>query len=227
MPKLIAVVDDEPDILELVGLHLRKAGFRVEGFADAGHFYRFLSTKVPNLVILDLMLPDADGMDVCRYMKSEARLAGVPIIMLTARVEETDRVLGLESGADDYVTKPFSPRELVARVRTVLRRLEHRPSGTGAIAVGRFLIDPNRFSVLVDNKPVELTATEFRILEVLARQPGRVFSRDQLIEGVWGYDKPVIDRVIDTHIRNLREKLGTAGDAIRTVRGVGYRFTAD
>lgn len=226
MPKFIAVVDDEPDILELVTLHLRKAGFRVEAFPDANGFYKSLAAKVPDLVVLDLMLPDADGLDVCRYLRSEPRLAAVPVIMLTARSEETDRVVGLETGADDYVVKPFSPRELVARVRAVLRRREAK-SQPAAIAVGSLEIDPEHFRVSVEGKPVDLTATEFRILEILARQPGRVFSRDQLLEGVWGYDKPVIDRVIDTHIRNLREKLGTAGDAIRTVRGVGYRFVAE
>ncbi len=226
MSKLIAVIDDEPDILELVSLHLRKAGFRVEAFLNADGFYRSLAAKTPDLVVLDLMLPDADGLDVCRYLRSEPRLAAIPIIMLTARSEETDRIVGLETGADDYVVKPFSPKELVARIRAVLRRRDAR-SVPGAIAIGPLIIDPEHFQVTVAGKPVELTATEFRILEVLARQPGRVFSRDQLIEGVWGYDKPVIDRVIDTHIRNLREKLGEAGSAIRTVRGVGYRLAAD
>lgn len=226
MPKLIAVIDDEPDILELVTLHLRKAGFRVEGFPNADGFYRSLTAKTPDLVVLDLMLPDADGLDVCRYLRSEPRLAAIPIIMLTARSDETDRIVGLETGADDYVVKPFSPKELVARIRAVLRRRDTK-SVSGTIAIGTLVIDPEHFQVTVAGKPVELTATEFRILEVLARQPGRVFSRDQLIEGVWGYDKPVIDRVIDTHIRNLREKLGEAGSAIRTVRGVGYRLAAD
>ncbi len=225
MPKLIAVVDDEPDILELVTLHLRKAGYKVQGFGDATSFYKFLPRKEPNLIILDLMLPDADGIDICRYLRKEGRFARVPVIMLTARAEETDRVLGLEIGADDYVVKPFSPRELVARVKAVLRRLEAGPEPGGTLIVGDIELDPAKFKVLVKGRPVELTATEFRILEILCRQPDRVFNRDQLIEGIWGYDKPVIDRTIDTHMRNLREKLGQAGDHIRTVRGVGYKFS--
>lgn len=224
MAKLIAVLDDEPDILELVSLHLRKAGFRVEGFADATGFYTALGREVPALVVLDLMLPDADGIDICRYLRQETRTAAIPIIMLTARVEETDRVLGLESGADDYVVKPFSPRELVARVRAVLRRLEAVRRGEGVVTVGELSLDPQGFRVTIRGKPVDLTATEFRILEILVRGPHRVFTRDQLIEGVWGYDKPVIDRTIDTHVRNLREKLGSEGEQIRTVRGVGYKY---
>ncbi len=224
MAKLIAVLDDEPDILELVSLHLRKAGFRVEGFVDATGFYTALGREVPDLVVLDLMLPDADGLDICRYLRRETRTAAVPIIMLTARVEETDRVLGLESGADDYVVKPFSPRELVARVRAVLRRLDAVRRGEGVVTVGDLSLDPQGFRVTVRGEPVDLTATEFRILEILVRGPHRVFTRDQLIEGVWGYDKPVIDRTIDTHVRNLREKLGSEGEQIRTVRGVGYKY---
>jgi len=225
MPKLIAVVDDEPDILELVTLHLRKAGYKVQGFADATSFYKSLSRKEPDLIILDLMLPDADGIDVCRYLRKEGRFARVPVIMLTARAEETDRVLGLEIGADDYVVKPFSPRELVARVKAVFRRLEAGPEPGGTLIVGDIELDPEKFKALVKGKPVELTATEFRILQILCRQPDRVFSRDQLIEGIWGYDKPVIDRTIDTHVRNLRDKLGQTGDYIRTVRGVGYKLS--
>ncbi len=226
MRRLIAVVDDEPDILELVSLHLHKAGFTVKGFADATGFYKFLGRKVPDLVVLDLMLPDADGIDICRYLRKEEKLSSVPVIMLTAKGDEVDRVVGLETGADDYVTKPFSPRELVARVKAVLRRTEVRVKGQGPVRVGNLVIDPAKFKVAVRDKAVDLTATEFRILEVLCRQPDRVFTRDQLIEGVWGYDKPVIDRTIDTHVRNLREKLGPEGRHIRTVRGVGYKYTA-
>jgi len=225
MPKVIAVVEDEPDILELVALHLKKAGFRVEGFADAGGFYRFISTRVPDLVVLDLALPDADGIDVCRYLRGEGRLTHVPVIMLTARTDETDRVLGLETGADDYVTKPFSPRELVSRVRAVLRRSGERSGPMRLIRAGPFELDTEKFTVRLDDRSLDLTATEFRLLELFCRSPERVFSRDQLIEGVWGYDKPVIDRTIDTHMRNLRDKLGPAGDLIRTVRGIGYKLS--
>jgi DNA-binding response OmpR family regulator len=226
MSKTIAVVEDEPDILELVALHLKKAGFRVERFGDAGGFYRYISTRVPDLVVLDLALPDADGIDLCRYLRSEPRLVHVPVIMLTARAEETDRVVGLETGADDYVTKPFSPRELVSRVRAVLRRSGERRGPERLIRAGPLELDTEKFTARVGERALDLTATEFRLLELLCRGPERVFSRDQLIEGVWGYDKPVIDRTIDTHMRNLRDKLGPAGEHIRTVRGVGYKFTA-
>ncbi|MFO7675778.1 MAG: response regulator transcription factor [bacterium] len=226
MPKTIAVVDDEPDILELVSLHLKRAGFRVEGFGDAGGFYRYISTRVPDLLVLDLALPDADGVDVCRYLRGESRLAHVPVIMLTARAEETDRVLGLETGADDYITKPFSPRELVSRVRAVLRRSGVPRGPERLIRTGPLELDTEKFTARAGDKAFDLTATEFRLLELLCRSPERVFSRDQLIEGVWGYDKPVIDRTIDTHMRNLREKLGPAGEHIRTVRGIGYKFSA-
>jgi len=226
VPRLIAIVEDEPDIQELVALHLRKAGFKVETFGTAEGFYRMLDRRAPDLLVLDLMLPDTDGLDVCRYLRSETRLASIPIVMLTAKAEETDRVVGLESGADDYVTKPFSPRELTARVRAVLRRTEPKTS-KDVVSTGPLVIDPKEFRVLLDGKPVELTATEFRILELLARSPNRVFNRDQVIEAVWGYDKPVIDRVIDTHVRNLRVKLGRLGRNIKTVRGVGYKFVSD
>ncbi|HDQ99998.1 MAG TPA: response regulator transcription factor [candidate division WOR-3 bacterium] len=224
MPKVIAVVDDEPDILELVTLHLKKAGYRVEGFGDAGGFYRFISSRVPDLVVLDLALPDADGVDLCQYLRGEPRLAHVPVIMLTARAEETDRVIGLETGADDYVTKPFSPRELVSRVRAVLRRSGERRGPERLVRAGPLELDAEKFTARLNGMAMDLTATEFRLLELLCRSPERVYTRDQLIEGVWGYDKPVIDRTIDTHMRNLREKLGPAGDHIRTVRGIGYKF---
>ena len=153
MSRVIAVVEDEPDILESVSQHLRKAGFRVEGFEDAGGFYRFISTRVPDLVILDLALPDADGVDICRYLRSENRLAHVPVIMLTARAEETDRVLGLETGADDYVTKPFSLRELVSRVRAVLRRSGDKQGPQKSVRVGPLELDSEKFTARLDGRP--------------------------------------------------------------------------
>lgn len=220
---LVAVVDDEPDILSLVSLHLKRAGFRVKEFSDATGFLSFASRQVPDLVVLDLMLPDMDGADVCRQLKETDKLAQVPVIMLTARAEEADRVLGLELGADDYVTKPFSPRELVARVRAVLRRQQQAKS-PDRLEFGTLSISPGRHMVTVDGARVELTTTEFRILLLLARKPGWVFSRDQILESLWGGEKAVLDRTVDVHIKNIRDKLGKAGSLIRNIRGVGYKL---
>ncbi len=222
---LIAVVDDEPDILELVSLNLVRNGFEVATFTDAQSFYQFIERRLPDLLILDLMLPDVDGLDVCRLLKSNPRYATIPIIMLTARSEEADRVLGLELGADDYVTKPFSPRELIARVRSVLRRRKNLPVTDEKISLGDILtIFPNRHEVYVAGKRVNLTTTEFRLLLILIGKPGWVFSRNQLLDELWSADKAVIDRTIDVHIKHLRTKLGRAGQIIRNVRGVGYKI---
>lgn len=220
---LVAVVDDEPDILALVSLHLKRAGFRVKEFGDATSFLTAVSRIVPELIILDLMLPDMDGADVCRQLKETSRLAEVPVIMLTARADEADRVLGLELGADDYVVKPFSPRELVARVRAVLRRRQ-RADDPERLDFGELSISPGRHLVTVGGERVELTTTEFRILLLLARRPGWVFSRDQILESLWGGEKAVLDRTVDVHIKNIRDKLGKAGGLIRNVRGVGYKL---
>jgi len=223
MNELIAVIDDEPDILELVSLHLNRAGFRVEGFLNAESFFKFLSSKTPDLIILDLMLPDSDGIEICKYLKSNQDFNAIPIIMLTARATETDKVLGLELGADDYVTKPFSPRELVARVKAVLRRKTQDTSKK--IKIGDILlIDLNKYEVFVEDKKIDLTPTEFRILKVLASKKGWVFTRNQILDHLWGHDKAVLDRTIDVHIKNLREKLGKAKKYIKSVRGVGYKI---
>ena len=223
MNELIAVIDDEPDILELVSLHLTKANFKVKGFLNAESFFKFLSFKIPDLIILDLMLPDADGIEICKYLKSNQNFSSIPIIMLTARVDEADKVLGLELGADDYVTKPFSPRELVARVKAVLRR-KTQDSGK-KIKIGEILlIDLNKFEVFVENKKIDLTPTEFRILKILASKKGWVFTRDQILDHLWGQEKAVLDRTIDVHIKNLREKLGEAAKFIKNVRGMGYKI---
>ena len=223
MNKLIAAIDDEPDILELVSLHLARAGFKVKEFLNAEDFFKFLSSKIPDLIILDLMLPDADGIEICRYLKSKEDFKFIPIIMLTARVTETDKVLGLELGADDYVTKPFSPRELVARVKAVLRR-KAQDSGKKIKIGDILLIDLNKFQVFVENRKIDLTPTEFRILKILASKKGWVFTRDQILNHLWGEEKAVLDRTIDVHIRNLREKLGKAKKFIKNVRGVGYKI---
>ncbi|MCX5803528.1 MAG: response regulator transcription factor [Proteobacteria bacterium] len=224
MSKLIVIVDDEPDIVELVSLHLKNAGFKTREFLDVESFYKFLDAETPDLIILDLMLPDADGFEICKYLKHKEKFSLIPIIMLTARAEETEKVLGLELGADDYVTKPFSPRELVARVKAVLRRHEQKEE-TKKINIGNMLvIDLEKYNVKVEGKEIELTATEFKILQLLSSKKGRIQTRDQILDHLWGQEKIVVDRTIDVHIRHLREKLGRASNLIKNVRGIGYRL---
>ncbi len=224
--ELIAVVDDEPDILELVGINLKKSGFKVSGFTDVESFYRSLQTSSPDLIILDLMLPDVDGFEVCKYLKNNDKYSSVPIIMLTAKTEETEKVLGLELGADDYVTKPFSPRELIARVKAVLRRQGHKKVTKKITVSGALMIDAERYEVEAMGKKIDLTATEFKTLHFLASNAGRIYSREQILDHLWGKDKFVIDRTVDVHIRHLREKLGDAARFIKNVRGIGYKFEA-
>jgi two-component system phosphate regulon response regulator PhoB/two-component system alkaline phosphatase synthesis response regulator PhoP len=224
MNKLIAVIDDEPDIRELVTLHLKRAGFQVEAFERADSFLRFLDSNKPELVVLDLMLPDADGLDICKFMRKHDTYSQIPIIMLTAKGEETDRILGLELGADDYVTKPFSPRELVARVKAVLRREIKPDAGETLSIAGKISIDPGKHEVRLKGERIDLTSTEFRILQLLASKKGWVFSRDQILDFLWGQEKAVLDRTIDVHIKHLREKLGEAAYLIKNVRGVGYKL---
>ncbi|MBD3368770.1 response regulator [Candidatus Fermentibacteria bacterium] len=223
--RLIVVVDDEPDIRDLVRLHLERGGFQVECFGDAESFLSFLEKNLPELVILDLMLPDIHGTEVCRMLRDGDRTSALPMIMLTALGEEADRVLGLELGADDYVSKPFSPRELVSRVKAVLRR-GGRLEEAGSImrAGARIALDVERFETNVDGRKVNLTPTEFRILRTLAEGKGRVYSRKRLLEILWEGEKIVFERTIDVHIRNLRKKLGDAGEAIKNVRGIGYKL---
>jgi len=221
--RLIAVVEDEPDIRELIALNLEKARFRVERFSDGAAFMKFAGRRTPDLIVLDLMLPDLDGLDVCRWVRARPDLAAVPIIVVSARGDEDDRVLGLELGADDYLAKPFSVRELVARVRAALRPAAAGGPGTRR-AGGRLVIDRGRFEVRADGRKVELTATEFRLLDLLSSREGWVFSRERILDEVWGKDRAVIDRTVDVHIANLRQKLGEAGGMIRNVRGVGYKL---
>ncbi|MBD3246226.1 MAG: response regulator [Candidatus Omnitrophica bacterium] len=224
MSKLIAIIDDEPDIVELVSLHLKKAGFSPKGFSGAEDFFGYADRNMPDMIILDLMLPDMDGFDICKYVKKDERLSRVPIIMLTAKTEEIDKVLGLELGADDYVTKPFSPKELVARVKAVLRR-QHAGQPREKMNVGGILeIDKKKYEVRVEGKRADLTTTEFKILELLASKKGWVFSRDKILDHLWGMEKAVLDRTIDVHIKNLREKLGKAKGFIKNIRGVGYKL---
>jgi two-component system phosphate regulon response regulator PhoB/two-component system alkaline phosphatase synthesis response regulator PhoP len=224
MNELIAIVEDEPDIIELVTIHLTKAGFNVMSFTDGQKFFQFLEKNIPDLVILDLMLPDMDGLEICKYVRKKDEFFSIPIIMLTAKSEETDKILGLELGADDYVTKPFSPRELVARVKAVLRRKAEKKE-TKQIRIGKILVlDIGRHEVTVSGKKTELTSTEFKILELLSSKKGWVFSREKILDYLWGEEKSVIDRTVDVHVRHLREKLGPASGLIKNIRGVGYKL---
>ena len=222
--QLIAVIDDEPDIRELVSIHLKKANFRVREFTEAEPFYQFLAREIPDLIILDLMLPDIDGLQICKYLRGNDRFASIPIIMLTAKTEEIDKIIGLELGADDYVPKPFSPRELVARVRAVLRRPARIDVAAQRIVVSDVVIDVDRREVRVKGKTIDLTPSEFKILHLLAMRQGRIQTRDQILNFLWGDEKFVIDRTVDVHIRHLREKLGEASQIIKNVRGAGYRI---
>jgi two-component system phosphate regulon response regulator PhoB/two-component system alkaline phosphatase synthesis response regulator PhoP len=229
MRELIALVEDEADIREVVELHLAKNNFVVKGFGTIAAFRDFLEKKMlPDLIVLDLMLPDGDGLELCQELKRNDRFSAIPIIMLTARAEETDKVLGLELGADDYVTKPFSPKELMARVRALLRRRRSAQQPAKRIDLnGMLTIDSEKYEVLAEGRRVNLTNTEFRILQFLAGHPGWVYSRDQILEHLWGQDKVVIDRTVDVHIKHLREKLGrAAGQMVRNIRGVGYKIEA-
>ncbi len=225
--QIIAIVEDESDILELVSLHLKKHNFKVREFLDISSFYRYLNSELPDLVILDLMLPDADGLEVCKYLKNNENYQHIPIIILTARADETEKILGLELGADDYVTKPFSPRELVARVKAVLRR-EKKEEIPNVIIFGKILkIDLPKFEVYVNDVKVDLTPSEFKILTLLLKRKGWVFSRENILDELGSSDKGVLDRTVDVHIKNLREKLGPAGAFIKNVRGVGYKISED
>ena len=221
----ILVVDDEEDILELLRFNLSREGCQVFCALSGEEALRLVRTEIPDLVVLDLMLPGIDGLEVTRRLKSDPNTKHLPIVMLTAKGEEADIVTGLELGADDYVTKPFSPRILVARVRAVLRRkVKESPEETSVIRIHDLIIDPRRHEVLVNGEPVALTFTEFGILNYMARRPGWVFTRFQIVDAVKGEDYPVTDRSVDVQIVGLRKKLGPAGKYIETVRGVGYRF---
>jgi two-component system phosphate regulon response regulator PhoB len=226
MKTKILVVDDEPDALEVLGFKLREAGYTPVFAKDGARAIALARDERPDLVVLDLMLPEVDGLEVCKILRRDPATASIPIIMLTARAAEMDRVLGLELGADDYVTKPFSPRELVIRIRKQLARAHSGDEAGSHLKVGDIQIDVPRHLVQVGSKPIILTATEFRLLEILARRRGRVQSRDRLLQDVWGYENPIDSRTVDTHMRRLREKLGAAAEHLETVRGVGYRFAA-
>ena len=224
MKARILVVDDEPEAVELVEFNLKQAGYEVVAAADGAEALKKVRESPPGLVVLDLMLPEMDGLEVCRLLRRDPATATIPIIMLTAKAAEIDRVLGLELGADDYLTKPFSPRELVLRVKKILQRGRGQVEESPTMKFGELLIDVPRHVVNWRGKPIELTATEFKLLAVLAKRRGRVQSRDQLLRDVWDYNSMVDTRTVDTHMRRLREKLGPASKYLDTVRGVGYRF---
>jgi two-component system phosphate regulon response regulator PhoB len=224
MSDTILIVEDEPDVLDLVAYHLQKAGYKTLTARDGTAGLQKALDGAPALIILDLMLPQLDGIEVCKRLKADPKSARIPIIMLTAKAEEVDRVIGLELGADDYVTKPFSPRELVLRVKTILRRAQGAAEPAEVIKHDDLVVDRARHAVTLKGRPIELTATEFKLLATLMERHGRVQSRDRLLSDVWEYVGDVDTRTVDTHVRRLREKLGKAADLIETVRGVGYRF---
>lgn len=224
MKTVILVVDDEPEAVELVEFNLKQAGFGVTTAADGEEALKKAKSALPALIVLDLMLPEIDGLEVCKLLRRDPATAGIPIIMLTAKATEIDRVLGLELGADDYITKPFSPRELVLRIRKILQRRETADEKQDILRFGDLKIDEPRHLATWRGKPVDLTATEFKLLTVLAQRAGRVQSRDALLRDVWEYDSLIDTRTVDTHMRRLREKLGPAAKHLDTVRGVGYRF---
>lgn len=221
----ILIVEDEEDILELVAYNLTKEGFRVKGVLTGEDALKKATKESPDLILLDLMLPGLDGLDVCRTLKSDPETKHIPVIMLTAKGEESDIITGLELGADDYLTKPFSPKVLIARIRAVLRRKSRQPEDkTSVLNIHDLIIHPGRHEVLINGNSITLTATEFRILHYLARRPGWVFTREQIVDAVHGEDYPVTNRSVDVQIVGLRKKLGQAENYIETVRGLGYRF---
>lgn len=225
MGQKIVVIEDEPDILENLRFNLEREGFEVASAMDGVDGLEVVRREKPDLVLLDLLLPRLDGMEVCRTLKSDPTTKAIPIIMVTAKGEEADIVLGLGLGADDYATKPFSPRELTARVRAVLRRAGGRQTETDErLERGGLVIDTIKHEVTVDSEPVTLTPTEFRLLLCLAAHPGRVFGRDYLVGRVIGEGVSVVDRTIDVHVQAIRKKLGAQRDLVETVRGIGYRL---
>ena len=223
---LIIVVEDEPDIREIMLYNLRREGYEAEGFESGSEGMEAIRAKQPNLVILDLMLPGMDGLTVCQQVRAEAAIKATPIIIVSAKEEESDVVIGLGLGADDYVPKPFSPRELLARVKAVLRRSQQTDQGDQheRVVIGDLIIDLEKHTVTIDGQLVKLTATEFKLLYQLASHPGRAYTREQLLNRVVGDGVVVVDRNIDVHIRAVRKKIGNYADHIQTVRGVGYRF---
>jgi two-component system phosphate regulon response regulator PhoB len=224
-PQKILVVDDESDVSALVAYHLKAKGYQVEVVNDPNRSLSTARTFLPDLVILDVMMPELNGIQICRLLRADPQLLKVPVIFLTAKAEENDRIQGLETGADDYICKPFSTKELVLRVQTILRRLsESAPAVLKRLEVGAIVVDTERHAVELHGQPLVLTATEFNLLKLLVERRGRVQTREHLLLNVWNYETEIETRTVDTHVRRLREKLGTEADWIETVRGVGYRI---
>ena len=219
----ILIVEDDPDIVEMISYNLKKEGYKTLSVFNGEEAIDVAKKELPNLIILDLMLPGMDGLEVCFILRKNEPTAHIPIIMLTAKSQEADKVVGLELGADDYITKPFSPRELIARIKAVLRRYK-KVSAKEIIEADDLVIDSLKHKVMVFGKPISLTATEFKLLEFMAKRAGVVLSREKILDSVFGYDCAIYDRTIDTHIKSLRKKLGKARGYIETIRGVGYRF---
>lgn len=222
--KKILVADDEPDVLSLVALNLQRAGFDVLKAQDGEQALRLARDQLPSLMVLDVMMPGLNGLDVVKQLKQNAQTARIPVLLLTARADEVDRIVGFELGADDYVTKPFSPREIVLRVQSVLRRVEAPAETLEMLEVGAIKVDRVRHEVFISGVREEFTATEFKLLSVLMERCGRLQSREVLLNDVWGYESVIDTRTVDTHIRRLRDKLGAAAEMIDTVRGFGYRM---
>jgi two-component system phosphate regulon response regulator PhoB len=225
MQHKIMIVDDEADVVDMLVINLRAAGFQVIAVEDGAAALAKARNEAPSLIVLDLMLPRMPGLEICRVLKSDVATRHIPVIMLTAKAEEVDKIVGLELGADDYVTKPFSPRELILRINRSLRRGKDKVVGVEKIVIGELTLDHTRHEVLVKNRPVDLTATEFRLLALLMERRGRVQGRDSLLNDVWGYESVIDTRTVDTHVRRLREKLGPLASYIETIRGVGYRIS--
>jgi len=224
MAKTILVIDDEPELVKLLDYNLTKAGYLVLSARDGEKGLAAARQHHPDLVVLDVMMPGLDGWEVCKKLRAEPATAAVPLLMLTAKAEEGDRVLGLELGADDYVTKPFGVNELLARVKALLRRAEGQAGSAEVLKAGKLVIDSGKRAVTAAGKRVELTATEFNLLRALAERPGRVLSREDLIARARGDDSAIIDRTVDVHVASLRKKLGKQGEMVETVWGVGYRL---
>ncbi len=219
----ILIIEDDRDIVEMLKYNLKDQGYETISALDGNEGLKLTKKEQPDLIILDIMLPFIDGFEVCRTLKKDQMTANIPIIILSAKSQETDKVVGLELGADDYVTKPFSPRELLARIKTMLRRGRESPLG-GVIRRGDIVIDSTRHKVTGRGKEISLTIMEFKLLKFLAQRPGVVFSRDRILDAVEGDDAIVLDRTVDAHVKSLRQKLGKTRDYIETVRGAGYRF---
>ncbi len=229
MKEKILVVDDEKDIVKMLDYNLKKEGFRTVSANNGEDALDLAKKEHPDLIILDLMLPQIDGLEVCKILKKESKTSAIPIIMLTAKTHESDKVVGLELGADDYVTKPFSPRELIARIKAVLRRVKEKDKTPEVIKIGDLIVDSSKISVSIKNKLIELTSKEFELLTALIKAKGRVLSRNYLLDSIWGFDQAleIQTRTVDVHIRSLRKKLKSEASHIVTVKNYGYRFKVD